>query len=128
MGAPLPGSGNAGDRARAGQLADLLIAAIGDVKVPGPIDGQPGRTGELGRVGQPAITARRRMGTRSSRAGHPRDRPGGSDLPDLIVLGVGDVDVAGTVDGDPRWEAQLRIGGRSSIAAVGRVLAEGSVA
>ena len=86
--------------------------SVGDVEVASGIHGDRGRTVQLGAGGRTAVAG---VAWRAV-ARHGGDHPV-RDLADALVMGVGDVEVAGGVHGDALGIGQLGAGGRASIAA-----------
>src|SRR3989442_1049231 len=114
-------AGERPDRPARRQLADLVVALVGAVDVDRAVERHPGWIAELGRRRGRPVAARRRAWApaRVAGAGDRRDRPGRRQLADLLVVGVGDVDVARAVERDPGWFAELG-GGRGRPIAAGR--------
>src|SRR3989442_1732489 len=102
-------AGDRRDRARRRQLADLVVVGVGDVDVARAVERDPGWFAELGRGrGRPVAAGGRAWArARVAVAGDRRDRPSQRQLADLVVVGVGDVDVARTVDRHPVWFVEL---------------------
>src|SRR5664279_1045498 len=83
---------NRGDHAGGGDLSDGMIQGVRDIKVSRRIRDNAGRTVETGcrtgAVGTPRV---------SGPAGEGGDNASGSHLPDLVVVGIGHIDIAGGV-------------------------------
>src|SRR5439155_190426 len=105
-------AGDRRDRPARRQLADLVVVGVGDVDVARAVDRDPFWKVELGGGrGRPVAARRRRARARVAVASDRRDRPARGQLADLVVVGIGDVDVARAVDRDPGWKVELG-GGR----------------
>ena len=84
------------------QAADGAVARVGDVDVALAIDGDAGGEGKA-RVRSGAIARACRLRL----AGDGRDGGGFRvDLADQVIAGVGDIQVAGRVDGCAAWVAE----------------------
>src|SRR5207237_1251391 len=105
------------DLPRGRDLADLVVAGVADVDVARFVDGHPERRAQLSRGRGAGVAAIGGAGARGAVAGEPGDPPAGRQLPDLVVEGVGDVDVPGLVDRDAVGEAEGRSGRRPAVAA-----------
>ena len=88
-------AGDGGDDARAGvDLADAVVAGVGDEQVAAGVHRNADGIVQLGGGGRPAVAAI----ARSSVAGDGGDDArGGVDLADAVVVGVGDEQVAAGV-------------------------------
>src|SRR5207249_4556711 len=89
------GAGVGRDGAPGGDLADAAVVVVGDVEVAGGIEGHAIGCGEL-RGGRGAAVAREATGATT---GVGRDGAPGGDLADAAVVVVGDVEVAGGIEG-----------------------------
>src|SRR5206468_2761182 len=98
------------DRAPGGDLADAVVAVVGDVEVAGEIESHAGGGAEL-RSGRGAAVPGE--GPRA-RAGVGRDGAAGGDLADAIA--IRDVEVAGGIEGHAMGGVELR-GGRGAAVA-----------
>ena len=108
-----PATGVLRDR-RAGDLADAVVAGVGDVDVAAAVDGDTARRVE--RDGSRGTGEAAHRVARAA-AGDRRDDPGArGHLPDPVVRGVGDVDVAAAVDGDGAGRAELGRGRGRAVA------------
>src|ERR1019366_1408410 len=87
------------------------VTRVGDIEVAGGVHGDPHGAAQLGAGGR-AVVAAETLRPISRRGGdHPV-----RDLADAVVDRVGDVQVAGRVDGDPGGKVQLGAGGRAVVA------------
>ena len=98
-------------------LSDDTIIGIGDVKVTGRVGRHSHRAIQLGDDGLPTIAVEARAKGLITRHGGD-DARRGVDFPDDVVVGVGDEDVAGSVDEDALRIVQLSGGGESAVAGI----------
>src|SRR5439155_442905 len=99
---------------RGDDLADHAVATVGDEEVARPVENDVERQVELGRGGRAAVA---REPTRASDPRHRADRARrGDDLADHAVTTVGDEEVARTVEGYARGEAERGCRGRAAVA------------
>ena len=112
---PVPGHG--GDGAVRRDSPDAIVSRIGDEEVSGGTDGDRARRIELG-VDRPAAVPGEPAPEVAGLAapGDGRDVPRSGDLPDPVIPGVRDVQVAGAVDGEPLGAGQSRPAGSAPIA------------
>ena len=109
-------AGDGGDAAGGcGQLADAVIAGVGDVEIPGGVEGERGGIPELSGSGRTVVTG---VSGAADAGDGGDDAGGGVDLADAVVVGVGDVEVSGRIDGERGGRIQGRGGGEASVAAV----------
>jgi hypothetical protein len=98
------GTGEGGDDAGGCDFADAIVDLVGDVEVAASVNSDRVRAVELGggagAVGEPGDAG----------PGEGGDDAGGCDFADGMVVGVGDVDVAGCIDGDPVRAVELGAG------------------
>src|ERR1019366_9345319 len=100
-------------------LADAMVVLVGDVQVAGGIHGDARGIVQLGAGGRAVVAAEACRPT----SGHGRDHAV-RNLADAMVVLVGDVQVAGGINGDARGIVQLGAGGRAVVADVaGRPIA-----
>ena len=102
-----------GDRPAGVDLADTVVAGIGEVEVPGAVQPHADGIVELRRGCRPAVPA----GALSPRARYRGDRPAGIDFADALVAGIGDVEVARAVQRRASGEVELRRGCRPAVPA-----------
>ena len=114
-----PGAGGVGGRVGARLLGDVDVAEAVDGDAPGPVE-----VGGRGRAAVAGGVARRegRLGVGGGRggggvAGDRRDRAVGVDLADEVVAAVGDVEVAGLVDGHALRGVELGVGRPAAVTA-----------
>src|SRR5207249_4168676 len=115
------GAGVGRDGAPGGDLADAAGTVVGDVEVAGGIEGYANGYGEL-RGGRGAAVARE---ARAAGAGVGRDGAPGGDLADAAVVVVGDVEVAGGIEGHANGYAQLRVGRGAAVTREAKAAAAG---
>src|SRR5207302_5190027 len=113
-------AGEPGDRPAGRDLADLVVARVRDVHVPGLIDGDPVRKAELSVARWSSVPACRWIQAWRAAARDRRDRPGDREPADLVVAPVRDVDLAGGADRDALGEAHQRARGRATVATARR--------
>src|SRR6266446_5961292 len=83
-------------------LANSMITLVGDQEVPGPIQSYPRWEIQTGSPSRAAIAGE----ALRSIACYCGDRPGSIDLPNAVIGGVGDVEVAGLIHCYSEWSAQ----------------------
>src|SRR6185436_11508105 len=101
----------AGQRRRdpsCGDLADGVVAGVGDVDVAGAVDYHSAGAAEVHRGTCAVLTPRYARG-----AGQRRHDSGGRDLADGVAEKVGDVDVAGAVNRHATGAVEARRGARA---------------
>ena len=88
-----PRARHRGDRPAGIELADTVVAAIGDVEVAGAVHGHA-----MGQA-EPCFCCRHAIPVEaaSPRAHRRGDHAAGVDLADAVIVGIGDVEVAGAV-------------------------------
>src|SRR5204863_343539 len=110
-----------------GDLADPVVAGVGDVQVPRHVQRDlvgavqqrgAGRAAVAGVAGGAGGAARDGVDVPGGHGLAPLGAGAGGDRPDRLVVGVGDVQVAGGVQGDRGRRDQQRGGGRAAVAAV----------
>ena len=124
--APLPSAlpcdaglaGQGGDPSGGRDLADGEVEVVGDVEVAGSVAGDAAGRVEA-RRGAAAVDSSLGAGL----AGECGDLPGGRDLADGAVAGIGDVEVAGSVADDALGVVEARRGACAVGAAGGAGLA-----
>jgi hypothetical protein len=106
-------SGDGGDVAGGVELADAAVASVSEGEEAGGRE-----SGGAGRVerggGGGAVVAGEALGAVTSDGGD--DAGGGIDAADAVVGGVGEVEVAGGVDGEALWEREGGADGRVGVA------------
>src|SRR5581483_11973860 len=101
--------------------ADSIVERIGDVEVIGRIDRDALRGVEHGENGGAIIAAV----SLASVAGDGADGAAGSHFPDDVIAEIGDVQIAGGIDGEADGSVQLRVGGGAAVARVSDAAAAG---
>ena len=102
------------DRQGTGDLADHVVAGVGDEQVARSVQGDPPRAVELGGAGRAAIPGV----AGGAGAGDGVDDPVGRHFADDVVARVGDEEVARGVHGHGRRSRELGGRGRAAVAAV----------
>ena len=101
------------DRPGGVDLADAVAAPVGDVEVARPVYRHGLGSGELRLSRRSAVST----GTEPPSPRHGRDRPGGIDLADEAVAGIGDVEVARSVHRHACGPGERRLARRSAVSA-----------
>ena len=91
------GAGDGGDDAGGGvDLADAVVAGVGEVEVAGGVEGEGGGEIELGGGGEGVVAGE----AGDAGAGDGGDDAGGEvEFADAVVVGVGDVEIVRGVEG-----------------------------
>ncbi len=93
------GAGDSGNDAGGADLADALVAGIGDVNRPDAVDEDPGGRVEFGCSSRGAITGK----SGGAGAGVGGNRVARAiDAADAVVAGIGDIDCTAGITGDAR--------------------------
>src|SRR5581483_8617291 len=104
--------GQAGDDPAGVDLADAVDLRLGDVELAGGTPGKCAGFRQLGVDGRSAVA----VAALRPRPHHGGDDPVGVDLPDAVVGGVGDIEVAGGVVDDALRIVELGLEGRAAVA------------
>ena len=93
------------------QFADDVVARIGEIEGAGAVERHAGRIVDLGGGGAAAIAA----GSGDPGAGDGGELPVGSQFADAVAFELGDIEVAGGVDGDVAGGEKGGIGGSGAV-------------
>ncbi|NYF89820.1 hypothetical protein HDF08_001887 [Edaphobacter lichenicola] len=98
-------AGDGGDQAGAGgDLADAVVVGVGKVEIAGGVDGNArGRVDGSGEDGGPVAG----VALRACAGDGGDETSAGIDAADAVVRGVGEIEVAGGVDGESGGEVEL---------------------
>ena len=95
-------AGDGGDDPRRIDLADAMVAGIGDVEVAAAVGADGGRRVELGGDGGVAVSRK----TGRAAAGDSGDASDGMDAADAMVARIGNVDGVSRGDEEAGWSVQ----------------------
>src|SRR5207249_3508204 len=103
-------------------LPHPVVAAVGDEHVACAVHHDVARPAEVSAPGRAAVAAV----SGAARAGEPRDAQVGSYPEELAVQYLGEVQSTARIDGDPSYDEEAGLQGRSALAVAGRARDDGA--